>query len=424
MQELLSGWYPGFGEVETIRRMSPGVQDFLADAVAEDPSFLEDYLLPVLEADADFAEEQILSDLGDALYEVELEEALSGLGELGFLGKSLKKKLKKVVKKVKEVHKKVEEKVVPKAIRKAHEKIKEPIKRIHEKGKEVVHRGAERAGQFVKRAAKSGKLQIALAPFTLGVSMLAHPKVVAATKRFMATPYGNLVIGAAGIVLAPLTGGASIAAATALTTANTMYQKKKQAEEAKRLARADAGQLQAEAAQLEEDASKQVDDFYNQNRGWFEQYGIDQAKWNALTFDEKVALIDAAASGRLSVVTPPGGAPATQTTPEGGPAYEAQPPQYGPQYVPGGGAASMPTGGGGGGGESFGPAPGQAPAGQTPSRGLQRAGMFGGDGFLLPLLAAGAVLAIVFGKPVKARRRSRRNPGRRKRHRRVFYRCT
>ena len=47
--DLLAGWYPGLGEVETIRRMSPLVQEFIADAVAEDENFLEGYLLPILE---------------------------------------------------------------------------------------------------------------------------------------------------------------------------------------------------------------------------------------------------------------------------------------------------------------------------------------------------------------------------------------
>ncbi len=401
--DLLRGWYPGIGEEAVLNGLSDEVRSFLGFAINEDPGFMDEYLLPTLEG-LDAAD-TINRDFTLAFAELELEEAIFGPDpddfEDGGLGKSLKKKLKKAVKKVKEVHKKIEAKIVPKALLKVKEKIEAPIKKVHEKATNVVKSGAKRAGQFVERAAKSGKLQLALAPFTGGVSLLAHPKVVDGAKKFMAGKYGNIVIGAVGAVLAPFTGGASLAAAAALTAANGMYQTKKAAEEAKKAAKADASQLQAQADQAEAETRQQVDAFYSQNQAWFSQHGITPDKWAAMSLEEKIAVIQAGADGKLQVVNPP----ASQQGQQSGQLPGLPGSSSAGQASPGGGYGTEGGGGGGGGGY----APAGSP-GQQAQPGVAKAGM--GELLMPAMIGIGIVAVLTQGKK---KGRTRRNPGRRMR---------
>lgn len=375
MQELLQTWYPGFGEVEKIRRMSPGVQEFLATAVQEDPDFLEDYLLPTLEGF--YPEETIVSHLSEALSEIELEEELSGDDNLGYLGKSLKKRIKKAVSKVKgkvqEVHKKVAEKVLPKPLAKIHTKAIDKIAKIEKKVEQKLEKIHEKGQAIGKKVWKK---------------------------------YGNIIIQVAGAVLAPFTGGASLAAASVLTAANTMYQARRKAQQAKKEAKREARQIYEGAAQQEDSVRRQVDDFYNQNQAWFLEYGVTPDRWAALTLDEKIELINAGAEGRLPRVVSPQ-APLGPPPPDY-PAGAAPPPGGGgSSYAPASsGGGYGPSGGGGGGGDGGYP-PG-SPEAAAEGQKLATAGMFGGP--MLPLLAAGVVAALIFGKPVKGKGRTRRNP--------------
>lgn len=397
-QQLL----PGYGEERILNGLPREVRAFLSAAIEEEPWFLHEYLLPTL-AGLDGAE-KIIDDLSYALAAVELEEEIYGVEpDDGFLGKSLKSKLKKVVKKVVAPVKKTVEvvKKVTAPLQKIADKVHEPLKEITKKAGAAIQkaaksagtgiqREAKSAGQSIKHAAKTGKLQVALAPFTLGVSLLAHPKVGQAAKKFMATPYGNVVIGALGAIFAVATGGASVAAAAALTTANTMYQKKKAAEEARAAAKGDAVQLQAEADQLGQDTDRQLSEFYTQNAALFEQHGVTRSMWDGMSRDEKIGLLDGIASGTWQ---------ATQ-----------QPAPQGSAPSGGGGGGGAPSGGGGGGGGgsdgggySSGGGSGQ-PGGQ-----VVKAGM--GD-LLMPAMVGIGILAVL--SQSKKKGRSRRNPGRRR----------
>ncbi len=403
--------YPGDGELAIIDRLPREVQTFLSAAIQEVPSFLHEYVLPTL-AGLD-AEEKIVEDLSLALAELEIEEEIYGVDPedyeyvgdpgLGFLGKSLSKKIKKVVKKVvapvKAIHKKIEDKIVPKKLLEVTKKITDAPKRVHEKVKDKISDTGTRGGKILHRAAKSGKLQIALAPFTAGVSLAFHPKVGAAAKKAMAGPYGNVVIGALGAIFAIPTGGASLAAAAALTTANTMYQKKKQAEEAKKAQKANANQLTAEANQLQGQAEQQLNDFYTQYASYFQEHGVSQSMWNGLSFDEKVALLDAAAAGQGQFSSAPptsGGQP---------PAGGAPPP---PGYAPPGGGGSAGGGGGGGGGGVM-PEPTYQQSGASGQPGVAKAGM---SELLGPAAIGIGLLAVFMQSKKKGGRRTRRNPRR------------
>ena len=344
----LSWWYPGFGEVEIVNRLHPEIRRFFADAITDDRTFLDEYLIPAL-GSID-PETQILEDLSYVLADLEMEEA--GLGGLGDLGKiKIKKKLKKAVKKV---------------------------------------------GQAVKKVAKSSAGQAIAAPFTMGLSVKGVREGI---KTGMASKYAAPVIGVVGAVAAPFTGGASLAAASAILAANQMRQAKKAAEAAKKMAKADAASQAAEAQQAEDQTSSQVDQFYSQNQAWFAARGIDQATWNSMTLDQKIATIDKAAKGQLQLVQQQPAAAVPQELPEAAPSYA--PPASAYQ-----GAGFAPTaGGGGGGGGGFAP---MEPSGAPK---VAQAGLFSGP---LPLImAAGALVYLLFGQKGHGRgRRTRRNPRR------------
>jgi len=380
-EDPLSWWYPGFGEVQVIDRLPSDVRGLLADAVAEDPAFLNEYLLPTLGSIDPVG--QIVSDFEYVLTDIELEESgLSGLGDLD----GLRKKLKKAVKKVKAVAKKVH--APAKAIIR---KVAEPVKKI---SKDV--------GQSVKRIAKSSVGQAIAAPFTMGMSVRGVREGI---KAGMASKYAAPIIGVIGAVAAPLTGGASVAAAAALLAANQTYQAKKAAQAARRMAKAEASQLEAQAQQLETETSAQLDQFYSQNQAWFEAHGVSQAQWNGMTFEQKTATIDAAAKGQLQLVQQPVQQPVQQQEQFQQPIYQ-QEPSGGGTYAPSsGGGGFAPTSGGGGGGGGFIPQEVGAPK-------IAKAGLF--DGPLPIIMAAGALVYILFGQKGHGRsRKTRRNPVRR-----------
>lgn len=411
-QQLL----PGYGEEQILNGLPNEVRAFLSAAIEEEPWFLHEYLLPTL-AGLDGAD-KIIEDLSLALAEIEVEEEIYGVDpedyewvgdqNLGFLGKSLKKRLKKVVKKVA-----APVKATHKAVTQVAKKIQAPLKEVTKKAGAAIQKAGTRVGRAVHRAAKSGKLQIALAPFTAGVSLAFHPKVGRAGKKFMAGPYGNVVIGALGAIFALPTGGASVAAAAALTTANTMYQKKKAAEAAKKAAKANANQLAAEANQLQSQAEQQLNDFYTQNAQYFQQYGVTQSMWSGMSFDEKVALLDAAAAGTLPVrgqPSPGPSAPSAGHAPSPGGGYAPPAPDEGGEG--GGYAPPAPSGGGGGGGgypSGGGSSGGGAPASAGQQPGVSRAGM--GELFMPAAIGIG-ILAVMMQSKKKGR--ARRNPGRRR----------
>lgn len=116
--------------------------------------------------------------------------------------------------------------------------------------------------------------------------------------------YGSVIISIVGAVLAPFTGGASMAAAAVIVAAKQMYDKKQAAIAAKKAAKADAGLISAEAAAQEAKVASDVDKFYSENQAWFLQYDMTPAKWAQLTLKQKVDFINAGASGSMPVTTP------------------------------------------------------------------------------------------------------------------------
>lgn len=366
---LLEGWYPGLGEVEAIRRMSPAVQEFLADASLECPEFVPDYLLGILD-EYECPNDKILHDLSLAVYHLNCQDLGlagydddgSGLGELGGVFKKIKKAVKKVAKKVIAPVKKVIEKVTPKPLLNLQKKVAKAVTSVNKKVMQVHDKIEHVAGQVGKK-------------------------------------YGNTIITAAGVILAPFTGGASLAAAAALTAANSAYQKKRAADAAKKAGKAEAAAMSADAAAAEAETMRQVDAFYAANQQWFiTNLGVTPDQWARLTLQQKIDLINSGATGRPSTGATGGSSAGSSagggfTPPAGG-------------SMPSAGGGGTPGGGGGGGGSGM-----EYPQAEGGPK-VATSSMFSGP--MLPMLAAGVALALVFGKPVKGGR-TRRNPGRRHR---------
>lgn len=411
----LDGWYPGYGEVEKIRRMSPFTQSFISNAVRENPAFLENYLLPTLQSND--AEGEILNDIHKAMCTASYQDA--GLGEYEYgsswlrnvpqtLGAIPVKVVNKYSTFAKERHSLVAEakrkaqaeldaaKLSKDRARIAQEKLerrqeiqaahhifeKEKIKGPERKelisligkakeGKHWAFFKDARTGELIATQAKTMKSGNIMSKF--------HHAIGRTVKK-----YGNVLISVAGIALAPFTGGASLAVAALITLGNGVRQKRIAANKAKREGGHAAKKMVEEANQQQAQAGREMDQFYAQNQKWFvDNLGLTPDKWAQLTFDQKLDILQNGMRG-----TVPGTAPGSPGAPTAGGGY------------------GTPAGGGGGGGESA--QPGGAPG----SPGIATASMF--DGAMLPLLAGGVVLAMVFGKPVKGgKRRTKRNPSRR-----------
>lgn len=295
-------WAFGLRELDAFDALPTPLRDALAEEAYNDREFLHGYVIPVLRSPNPYGRFMVDMEREAQAELAGLEHGFRGVDGLDDLGKSF---LKKVAKTVRKVHKKVAQ-----TVRKVHAKITpKPLQKIQKK----VHAVAKKT--WVK--------------------------------------YGNVIIAVAGAVLTPFTLGLSNAAASVLIAANTMYAKKKAADEAKKAAKADAGKVKAEADAAAMAAMKQVDDFFNANQAWFIQNGMTPDKWAKLTLDQKIEFIRAGAAGTLPTGSQPVSDPTgtTSTTPvnqgptTGGAAPGTSAPTGGD---PGGWGA--PSGGGGGGG--------------------------------------------------------------------------
>ena len=201
-----------------------------------------------------------------------------------------------------------------------------------------------------------------------------------------------IILTVAGAALAPFTGGASLAAAAVLTTARQLYANKIDAHKAVVAGKHEAAAMQAQVDQQTAEVTKQADDVYHQNQEIFLAAGYTEAKWNALTLDQKIDLIQRASDGKLQ---PTDDAVRTQQQVEQNAAQAIS--QVVPKITSTGGSYST----GGGGGYSYGSPDGQesvpeAPqeAGPAPSTKTESSGSS-----VVPwLAAAGAVAYVAFKK--------------------------
>lgn len=158
---------------------------------------------------------------------------------------------------------------------------------------------------FFKKLHKIVKKVLVTAPKKLASKIASKDPLYKATanirKKVMNTVRKNLpiILTVAGAVLAPFTGGASLAVASALVVARQLYVAKVEADKAKRAGKAEAASMQAAVDAQEAELARQVADIYNENKDIFLAAGYDEARWNSLTLDQKVDVIQQASNGTL-----------------------------------------------------------------------------------------------------------------------------
>jgi len=112
-------------------------------------------------------------------------------------------------------------------------------------------------------------------------------------------PFVPIIIGVAGAVLAPFTGGASLAAAAVLSAGYQINQKRIQGNKVKRENRNAAKQIDKEVKAQTQQLNTQLDDLYKQHPEIFTAAGISSSKWNAMSVDQKLAVVDKINSGQM-----------------------------------------------------------------------------------------------------------------------------
>ncbi|MGH8898768.1 MAG: hypothetical protein ACRDZ4_17535, partial [Egibacteraceae bacterium] len=134
---------------------------------------------------------------------------------------------------------------------------------------------------------------------------------------------GGIIVSIAGAVLAPFTGGASVAAAAVLGSALKAWNAQQAASAAKQAASQNAALLQGQADAQTAALAAQIEKFYQDNQAWFLQNDITPAKWAQLTLQQKIDVINSAAKGTpLPAATPVAATPV------------AAPPGYAPPEAP------------------------------------------------------------------------------------------
>lgn len=262
-----SGAGLGSNEIFAMRRLSPGSLALIADELqypASWPSIRKVLRAPDVEkaiADevartVELAVSAIAPAVGMGDYDYEGDDLL----DVGFSGffKKIAKKIKSVAKKVVDIHKKV----LKKAIIEPHKKVFQAAKKIEKKAVAQIKRSAKQVGKAIK-------------------------------------PFIPIILTVVGAVLSPFTGGASLAVAAALNAGYTIAMKAKQAKAAKKANKKEAAAMAAEVKAAEADLNKQLDELFTQNQGVFAAAGISQAQWNAMSTEQKLAVVERINSGKM-----------------------------------------------------------------------------------------------------------------------------
>jgi hypothetical protein len=100
------------------------------------------------------------------------------------------------------------------------------------------------------------------------------------------------LLNVAGAVLAPFTGGASLAASSLITTGYSVARKKREAKKAEKRSRREARALEAQAKAEEARIAKEADDLYAQAPDVFASAGVTPEMWSSMTTEEKLGAIE------------------------------------------------------------------------------------------------------------------------------------
>jgi hypothetical protein len=247
-------YYSGLGQLgrtdwTRIRQLPPRLRQIVMDEMDNTESIegIKQLLRAPNPARAIAAE--IANEAVQAMREPLMVTTRIGMGDMdGGLGKF---KFKKVIKKIKSVHKKVHAKITPKFMQKIEAKIKKVGKKVWKK-------------------------------------------------------YGTIIITIVGAVLAPFTAGTSLLlvglATTALNAANSMYQAKRRADEAKKAGKKEAVAAEAAFNEQQKQVNADADKLFNEAQNVFAAAGITPEKWKALTVDQKIAVIEKINKGEMPAI--------------------------------------------------------------------------------------------------------------------------
>lgn len=241
------------GSWSTVRRVlrDPNTEQAIARQVSEE-----------IERAVAVIETVRFSGLGDDEWDdMELVDDVGFSGFFKKIGKAIKKTAKKVV----AVHKKVINKVVKPAVKatvkvakKTVEITKKTVKKVHEIQKKII----KKIGKAIK-------------------------------------PYIPIILTVVGAVLAPFTGGASLAVAAALNAGYTIAMKAKEAKAAKKFAKKEAAAMQAEVDVQTADLNRQLDALFSENQGVFAAAGISSAQWASLSVEQRLAVVERINAGQM-----------------------------------------------------------------------------------------------------------------------------
>jgi hypothetical protein len=235
-----AGSYIGKFETDQFDRLSKPVQHAIAMEAEGDPAFITGYLIPTLRGPD--PEKKILADIAHEVH-------MADMYGMGYLGRSFWKKVVRAVKKVVvTLPVKIIKWTTPKFLQKIVKKIGRPVMKVWHK-------------------------------------------------------YGPIIISVVGGVMSIFLGPVAAAAAALLSASVAMYNAKKAAANALSSAKHDANAQLASANAQQAQVSAQVDAFYSQNQPWFLSHDITPASWAQLNLDQKIAIINAGATGTLPAGT-------------------------------------------------------------------------------------------------------------------------
>jgi hypothetical protein len=173
-------------------------------------------------------------------------------------------KLKKISKKITKVVKKIAKPIakIVKPLAKIQRKITAPLKKV-----------AKKVGGAVQKVAKK-----------IGKPIMPLLK-----------KYGPILLTVMGAFLGPI----GVISAALLTTAYAVARKKIEAKKIEKTNKKEAAAMNAEVAAQENQLKADLDKTYSENTGVFEAAGITRDKWDALSFDEKLAVIEKINKGEM-----------------------------------------------------------------------------------------------------------------------------
>jgi len=240
----------GQSERLVLRRLSPATQRLIYDELQSDPSTADEIMELLREPDPERA-------IARSISEEVVKTISSGMSGYG-LGRMPKWK-----------------------------SFKKSVSHVAAKAQENVSDAAKKAQEIVKKVAPYSSLPVALLTKTKTGQAIVQRAKVAAKK------YGPTAVVLGATILMAIPGGQpfGLAIIAIAQARQAVMAAKKRAQEAADAASADADALNAQAAEIARQYAADVEVFYQENQKFMENAGYPRDKWDALSPEEKDAVI-------------------------------------------------------------------------------------------------------------------------------------